>query len=323
MIELHNGDCLEVMKNIEEKSVDMILCDLPYGTTGCRWDSIIPFEPLWEHYQRIVKDCGVIALFSAQPFTTKLIGSNIKNYKYSWYWIKNNTTGFQFSKYQPMRKVEDINIFYNSDVGNAGHFENVRKYLTDERDKSGFSAKDFRELLGSHMAGHYFTSGKQFVLPSKSAYSKLQTTGYFQKPYAELKKLYESEKPDRIKTVYNPQGLKEYDTPKFNARKKAKEDSIVNDTLDKAHYSKFYNYPNNVLKYGYDKERLHPTQKPVPLLEYLIKTYTNEGDIVLDNCMGSGSTGVAAANTNRKFIGIEKDKVYYKIASDRIDIHLN
>ncbi|WP_334291612.1 site-specific DNA-methyltransferase [Metaclostridioides mangenotii] len=114
--ELHNGDCLEVMKNIEDKSVDLILCDPPYGTTSCRWDSIIDLEEMWKQYNRIIKDNGVIVLFSAQPFTTKLINSSIKNYKYSWYWVENTVTGFAFAKYQPMRKVEDINIFYKKAI---------------------------------------------------------------------------------------------------------------------------------------------------------------------------------------------------------------
>ena len=235
--DLYFGDCLEKMKNIEDGSVDLILCDLPYGTTDCKWDNIIPFDLLWEQYNRVIKENGAIVLFSAQPFTTKLINSNIKNYRYSWYWIKNNSTGFTFAKYQPMRKVEDINVFY------------------------------------------------------KKA------------------------------PLYNPQGLVKLDKPKKRKRKQSKDtkDSIYKEgSLSKEYTVKYTNYPNNLLFFNKESKSLHPTQKPVDLLEYLIKTYTNENDIVLDSCAGSGSTGVACANTNRRFIGIELPEHYYNIASNRI-----
>jgi DNA modification methylase len=231
--ELHNGDCLEVMKGIEDKSIDLILCDPPYGTTSCRWDSIINLEKMWEQYNRIIKDNGVIVLFSAQPFTTKLINSNIKSYKYSWYWIKNTVTGFAFAKYQPMRKVEDINVFY------------------------------------------------------KKA------------------------------TSYNPQGLVKLEKSKASNRKVEK-DSVYDKSLNNRYVQEYTNYPNNVLNFNKENKCIHPTQKPVDLLEYLIKTYTKEGDTVLDNCYGSGSTGVACANTNRKFIGIELDEEYFKSGGDRV-----
>lgn len=234
--ELYNGECIEIMRKIEDKTVDMILCDLPYGTTDCSWDNIIPFDEMWEQYNRIIKDNGVIVLFSAQPFTTKLINSNLKNYKYSWYWIKNKSTGFVFSKHQPMRKVEDINVFY------------------------------------------------------------------------------------KRKPLYIPQGLVELEKPIVKKRKISNNDTIYNEkTLMKEHIVKYTNYPNNVLFFDKDPKTVHPTQKPIKLLEYLIKTYTREGDIVLDNCMGSGSTGVAAGNTNRKFIGIELDNKYFEIAKKRIE----
>lgn len=235
--DLHNGECIEIMRKIEDKTVDMILCDLPYGTTDCYWDNIIPFDEMWEQYNRIIKDNGVIVLFSAQPFTTKLINSNLKNYKYSWYWIKNTVTGFAFAKHQPMRKVEDINVFY------------------------------------------------------------------------------------KRKPLYIPQGLVELEKPIVKKRKSkiGNNDIIYNEkTLMKEHIVKYTNYPNNVLFFNKETKTIHPTQKPVDLLEYLIKTYTREGDIILDNCMGSGSTGVACANINRRFIGIELDNKYFEIAKKRI-----
>lgn len=233
--ELHNGDCLEIMKDIEDKSIDMILCDPPYGTTSCRWDSIINLEEMWSQYNRIIKDNGVIVLFSAQPFTTKLINSNLRNYKYSWYWIKNTTTGFTFAKYQPLRKVEDINVFYKKTP------------------------------------------------------------------------------------LYQPQGLVKLDKPNKCKRNKSIKDSIYNhNTLAKEYITEYTNYPNNVLLFNKETKCIHPTQKPVDLLEYLIKTYTKEDDIVLDNCFGSGSTGVACAKTNRIFIGIELDKEHFKNGEDRM-----
>jgi len=233
--ELHNGDCLEVMKGIEDKSIDMILCDPPYGITDCRWDSIIDLEEMWKQYNRIIKDDGVIVLFSAQPFTTKLINSNIKNYKYSWYWIKNITTGFTFAKYQPMRKVEDINIFYKKTP------------------------------------------------------------------------------------LYRPQGLVKLDKPIIKKKRSSNKKDYVykSKPLSKEHKTEYTNYPNNVLYFNKESKCIHPTQKPVELNKYLIKTYTKENDIVLDNCFGSGSTGVACANTNRRFVGIELDKEHFKNGGDR------
>jgi site-specific DNA-methyltransferase (adenine-specific) len=223
------------MKNIPDKSVDMILCDLPYGTTNCKWDTIIPFKELWEQYNRVIKADGAIVLFSAQPFTTKLITSNFKQFRYCWYWLKNQATGFTFAKYQPMRKVEDIVVFYN------------------------------------------------------------------------------------IKPTYNPQGLRVLENAKPKKKKAPARESIYKmNTLLKEYTPKFTNYPKNVLEFNTERG-LHPTQKPVLLLEYLIKTYSNEGEIVLDNCMGSGSTGVACVNTGRKFIGIELDIKYFDIAKERID----
>ena len=223
--QLLQGDCLEEMKKIPDGSVDMILCDLPYGTTACKWDSIIPFDRLWTEYNRIVKRSAAIVLFAAQPFTTKLIYSNLKNFRYCWYWKKNNKTGGAFCKYQPMRCVEDICVFY------------------------------------------------------------------------------------RKTPVYNPQGLKILDKPIIN--KSVKKKNGLYDWHGKDTIQRFTGYPAHMLEFKNDamnKNRLHPTQKPVRLLEYLIKTYTNPGETVLDNCMGSGSTGEAAIRTGRRFIGMPRTK---------------
>ena len=210
----------------------MVLCDLPYGVTDCKWDEIIPFQNLWEQYHRIVKDNGAIVLFAIQPFTTKLIYSNIRSFRYCWYWKKDNKTGAPFAKVQPMRCIEDICVFY------------------------------------------------------------------------------------RKKPTYNPQGIKKLDKPIF---KKARKQTGVYDTFrGNPNPQQYTNYPVNLIEFAGVRKREHPTQKPVPLLEYLIKTYTSPGETILDNCMGSGSTGEAAINTGRKFIGIEKDAHYYKVAKERI-----
>lgn len=239
MIELRHGDCLEIMQEIPEKSIDLILCDLPYGTTNCAWDVVIPFDELWKQYERIIKDNGAIVLFSAQPFTAKLIMSNKKRFRYCWYWKKNNKTGFAFAKVQPMRCIEEICIFY------------------------------------------------------KKA------------------------------PTYNPQGLIELKKPITRKLPDTDKDYIYRrSTLSKEVAQKYTNYPTHLLEFkneaASNKNRLHPTQKPVALLEYLINTYTNEGDRVLDNCMGSGSTGVACINTKRRFYGIEKNETFFNTAKKRI-----
>lgn len=232
-IDLYNGDCLEIMKNISDKSVDMILCDLPYGTTACKWDTVIPFEPLWEQYNRIIKDNGAIVLFGSEPFSSALRMSNIKNFKYDWIWNKKLAGNGILAKKQPLKIHEIVSVF---------------------------------------------NSGIYIPQMTKGRYRKKMTGG-----------------------------IKESEITGGN--------SVVDE------YSNDLYYPKTILEYGIGnmrKGRLHPTQKPVALLEYLIKTYTNEGDVVLDNCMGSGSTGVACVNTNRDFIGIELDKDYFNIAKQRI-----
>ena len=228
-VHLIKGDCLEVMKNIKANSIDMILCDLPYGTTECSWDNIIDIEKLWDIYERIIKDNGAIVLFGNEPFSTKLRNSRFNLYKYDWIWIKNTPTGHLEAKNKPLRKYENIIVF-----------------------SKGNSANGCKNRI-----------------------------------------------------TYNPQGLIE-----VNKTKKTSSASVwgTRPSRQKGNIivQKYTNYPTNILEFKKDKERLHPTQKPVKLLEYLIKTYTNDGDTILDNCMGSGSTGVAVLKVggDRKFIGI-------------------
>ena len=239
-MQLIHGDCLEKMKDIPDKSIDMILCDLPYGTTACKWDSVIPFEPLWEQYKRIIKDRGAIVLFGSEPFSSYLRMSNIKQYKYDWVWDKHIPRNFVNAKIMPMNKHENISVF---GVGKINYYP-----IMVERDKP--------------------VTVKNYAKKGKDSTYKINTEGQTLKSYT-----YTHRNPDTI-----IHGLWE-----ANAGK------------------------------------VHPTQKPVALLEYLIKTYTLEGETVLDNCMGSGSTGVACVNTNRKFIGIELDNTYFEIAKERIE----
>lgn len=234
MRKLLRGDCIELMSKIPDKSIDCIICDLPYGVTACDWDNQLNFEKLWEQYNRITKENAPVILFSSMPFTVDVINSNRKNFKYCWYWIKNQGTNFFHAKRMPIRKVEEICVF-NSKI--------YYPQITD---------------------GH---------IPTNSAKGCSNGNIY----YGDNKRNYEGGSTKR--------------------------------------------YPTNILEFKCvdNYHRLHPNEKPVELLEYLIKTYTNEGDLVLDNCMGSGSTGVACLNTNRNFIGMELDEKYFNIAKERIE----
>lgn len=235
------GDCLDIMNELPDGSVDMILCDLPYGTTQCKWDSIIPFDALWNHYNRLIKKNGAIVLFGSEPFTSKLICSNIDAFKYNWIWQKNKSTGFLNAKRQPLNDHETISVFYKNQCT-----YNPQMTVADKIYTRGKVTRD-----------------KALGIQQSDCYGEMKS--YFQ------------------------------------------EDSGMR-------YPKRIIYANN----NHTREQLHPTQKPVDLCEYFIKTYTNEGETVLDNCMGSGSTGVAALNTNRRFIGIELDTTYSGIAKKRI-----
>lgn len=239
---MYQGDCLYLMKDINDKSIDMILCDLPYGTTRNRWDTVIPFDELWKQYKRIIKDHGAICLFGQEPFASLLRVSNLKMFKYDWIWEKSKASGFLSAKKRPLSAHEVVSVFY-------------KKMPT---------------------YNPQFTEGKPYVREFKKGQQGSQTGSY--------------------NRVSNP--LK---TRKSDGKR----------------------YPRSVQKFTTsefdDFHGSHPTQKPVALLEYLIKTYTREGETVLDNCMGSGSTGVACVNTNRNFIGMELDPKYFEIAKERIN----
>ena len=233
------GDCLEAMKGIPNQSIDLILCDLPYGTTACKWDTIIPFDLLWEQYKRIIKPNSAIVLTSSQPFTSQLVMSNLEWFKYEWTWIKNKSSNFLNTKKQPLRQIENILVFYKNNT----------------------------------------------------TYNPQKTQGH--KPVNSFTKRSDGETTGKTQMGFRGGGQTD-------------------------------RYPTNVLNFpvvnndNSNGDKFHPTQKPVPLFEYLIKTYTNEGDLVLDNCAGSGTTAIAALNTNRNYILIEKEEKYIEVINKRI-----
>ena len=241
MIQLIKGECIEQMKEIPTGSIDAIITDPPYGTTACKWDSVIPFEPMWEQLNRIIKPNGAIVLFGSEPFSSALRMSNIKNYKYDWKWVKNRCTNVFMAKKQPLRNSEDIIVFYK--------LQPTYNYIKEPRAKNSHNRKNNKIRNTSQIYGN---------------------------------------------------------------------SNMISKKLDKLSYPKNVKYFNSV--HPHSKEYAgHGTQKPIDLMEYLIKTYTNENETVLDFTMGSGSTGVAAKNLNRNFIGIELDEKYFNIAENRIN----
>ena len=246
-MQLLHGECLELLQNIPDKSIDMILTDPPYGITVYKWDSVIPFAPMWEQLNRIIKDNGAIVLFGNEPFSSLLRCSNLKNYKYDWIWNKENGGNFAVCKYRPLGQTENISVF------------------------------------GKNKINYY--------------------------------PIMETAKEENKRTRYESTSMKNDNTQAMASRK----------FMPSKNHNENIRYPKNLLTFNNrvgelnNLNRLHPTQKPIALLEYLIKTYTKENEIVLDFTMGSGSTGVACVNTNRDFIGIELDDKYFSIAKDRIE----
>lgn len=241
-MQLLHGDCLEIMKSIPDQSIDLVLTDPPYGTTACKWDSVIPFEPMWTELKRIRK--GAVVLFGAEPFNSFLRCSNIKEFRYDWVWKKDNVSGFMHAKRMPLKEHETLSVFY---AGKVRYFPQGLILKNKERKNTGARA------------------------PGKN-------------------------------------GQNNYGEGQFKSGPK-------NNTW----VQEFTNYPRSIIFNAIPRKTMHPTQKPIALLEYLIKTYTLEGDTVLDFTMGSGSTGVACKNLNRNFIGIEKDDKYFQIACSRLD----
>ena len=321
MIQLYNGDCLELMKNIPDKSVDMILCDLPYGTTACKWDIIIPFDKLWEQYKRVIKIDGTIVLFGSQPFTSKLVCSNIEWFSHSWVWNKGSCGNPFLCKVQPLKIHEDVIVFSKPNNYDLDSFKELKEIFKEIFSKIGKTKKQIIDELGQGLDHCFRFNSLQWGLPTQNNYELLKEKyNLCDVPnYEELKRKYEQEFKKR-KDVYNPQMEVKGKPIRKGYKGKNKEDGILGGAEQNTlAYNNIY-YPKSIIEFksrGEKKE--HPTQKPIALLEYLIKSYTNENDVVLDNCMGSGSCGVASVNTNRNFIGIELDKGYFDIAEKRIN----
>jgi len=317
-IELWQGDCLELMKEIPDGSVDLVLTDPPYGTTACKWDSVIPFEPMWEELKRIGKTNAVFAFFGSEPFSSMLRASNIDMFRYDWIWEKEQGANFMTCKTQPYKVHEIVSIFYldKSEVtGRSKKFQGLRDWFYSERQKTGLTSSQMASLLGNQMQSHYFTKGVQFTIPTEENYKKLQSTGFFKRDYREIKADFEEIAKD-CRFTYNPQMT---DGKPYISGKGTSGD-ITGNVKKIQTKNDGKRYPRSIQKFCTDKSKSkHPTQKPVALLEYLIRTYTNEGETVLDFTMGSGSTGVACVNTNRRFIGIELDEGYFNIAKKRIE----
>lgn len=242
-IQLFQGNCLDILKNIPDKSIDMILSDLPYGKTQCKWDIMLPVDEIWELYNRIIKDNGAVCLFGIEPFSSMIRMANIKYYKYDWIWKKPRGTGHLNARKQPLRDVEMISVFYKKQCIYNPQFSVGEPYSKLKGGKNSYVSECGETTYGKFMNGQAYRN---------------DNSGF--------------------------------------------------------------RYPKQILEFcGVERNTLHPTQKPVALCEYLIKTYTNEGMTVLDSCMGSGTTGVACSNLNRNFIGIELDDKYFKIAKARIE----
>jgi len=307
LINLIHGDCLEKMALIPDGSVDAIITDPPYGTTACKWDSVIPFAPMWEQLKRIIKPNGAIVLFGSQPFTSALVMSNVKMFKYEWVWEKNNAGNFQLVSYQPLKIHETISVFYNETPNME--FANI---MIENMKRLNLKHADISKLELSKSGGvtGWVTNklnGTQ--LPTEEQWNKI--CGLFG-----IKNIYKKILATVKKATYNL----ELDETKLILSNKGKSGALghlSSESKRETYIQDKTGYPKSILKYNREGG-FHPTQKPVALMEYLIKTYTNEGETVLDFTMGSGTTGVACVNTGRNFIGIERDEKYFEIAQKRI-----
>lgn len=303
----YQGDCLVEMDNIADKSIDMILCDLPYGTTACSWDVIIPFEELWKQYKRIIKEKGVIVLFGSEPFSSLLRTSKLDWYKYDWIWEKNNAGNFQLVNYQPLKIHETISVFYN-ETPNMQFAEIMKENMQ----RLNLKQIDISRLELSRTGGitGWVTNklnGSQ--LPTEQQWDKICKLFGIENVYDEIL--------SSVPTVTYNLDIAETELVLSNKGKAGSLGHLSSESKRDTYIQSKTGYPKSILKY--DRENgLHPTQKPLPLMEFLIKTYSNEGDTVLDNCMGSGTTGVACKKTGRYFIGIEKDEKYFELAVRRV-----
>lgn len=317
-IKLYNGDCLELMTDIPDKSVDMILCDLPYGTTSCSWDIIIPFDKLWNEYKRIINDGGVIALFGSQPFTSQVVNSNINWFKNEIIWEKEQGVNFLLANKQPLKIHENILIFgkpTSESKNDENKYMELRMYFKEIHEKIGLNKKQLIERIGQR-ADHCFRfNSSQWSPPTEETYNDISKIFNIElKPYKLIIERYNqyNEEYD-LSCTYNPQMTK----GKPYTSGLGDSGDVSGNVIKIQTKNEGTRYPTSIIKFNRETG-LHPTQKPVALCEYLINTYSNENDLVLDNCLGSGSTGIASMNTNRKFIGMELDNTYFNIAKERI-----
>ena len=318
----YHGDCLVEINKIADKSVDMILCDLPYGTTNNYWDTLINLPMLWAEYKRCIKDNCPIILTSSQPFTTMLISSNIKAFRHNWYWIKSRATGFQRVSIEPLRSVEDVSVFYEErpydEVETSDLMIELKSELKLLVEKSGLNLKELNSRCGFEASGYLRKSSSwKNVIPTEQKLQKLSEVLLFDYDiFLKKVKIAEASVINKRRT-FNPQGL----TACAKSNKRGRTGTNWQEMKQNEYEVMYENYPTNILEIASEAATLHPTQKPVELMEYLIKTYTNEGETVLDNCMGSGTTGVACKKTGRHFIGIEKDEKYFDIAVSRVSAY--
>ena len=282
-MELFNGDCLEVMKNIPDGSIDMVLCDLPYGILDVEWDNVIDGKKLFAEYKRICKQNANVLLFCQIEFAKYLMESTFASeFSHCLIWYKTNKTRMKSAEKLPLSQYEMILCFRLNKYSNKNQHKELRDYFMEQLAACGHSVKELESLIPNRSAHHWFRYSSDYRIPTEQNYKRLQEiTGCFQKPYSEIKQTFLREKNNLC--TFNT-GVLESD----------------------------------VLYGKLSEKRVHPTQKPVALLEKLLLAYSNEGDTVLDNCMGSGSTGVACANTKRNFIGVELDKHYFEVAEKRI-----
>lgn len=306
---LINSDCLDVFENIPDCSIDTIICDLPYGTTACSWDVIIPFEELWGQYKRIIKPKGNIVLFGSEPFSSLLRISNIDWYKYDWVWEKNNAGNFQLVNYQPLKIHENISVFIN-DAPNL-QFSIIMK---ENMKRLGLKNIDLAKLELSKNGGitGWVTNklnGTQ--LPTKIQWSKI--CNLFGIPDE-----YESIMNTITYPTYNL-NLDNVDIELSNKNKGGKLGHLSSEKKREKYKQTKTGYPKSILKYNREVG-LHPTQKPLGLIKFLVSVYSNPNDIVLDNCMGSNTTGIACSILGRNYIGIEKDKKYFDVSVERVKL---
>jgi site-specific DNA-methyltransferase (adenine-specific) len=307
-IDLRYGDTIEQMKLIPNKSIDFICCDLPYGTTACVWDIIIPFDKLWEQYKRIIKDKGVIVLFGSEPFSSLLRTSNLDWYKYDWIWEKNNAGNFQLVNYQPLKIHETISVFYNETPNME--FADI---MIENMKRLNLKKIDVSKLELSRtggMTGWVTNKMNGSQLPNEQQWTKICDLFGIENKYNEILSTVK-------KITYNLE-LDDTELILSNKGKAGTLGHLSSESKRETYIQDKTGYPKSILRYNREKG-LHPTQKPIPLIEFLIKTYSNENEIVLDNTMGSCSSGIACINLNRSFIGIDNRKKYFNISLKRVE----